>query len=128
LLLIAIICICATIFELLKFKKYLIRSKTLIDLDDVLSYKTLQSYGLSNVLVLPARTLEVQYYSGVSVIHPVRGAETPLDQITHLMKNYNIKYVLKFRDSDPYQLFATISRIRKMEKVVETKNFEVYKL
>jgi hypothetical protein len=125
---IAIVCILFTLFAMVKFKKYLISSKSLIDLDDVASYQTLKDHDLSNVLVLPARTLEVNYYSGISVVHPVRGAETPFDQITHLMENYDIRYVLKFRDSDPYQLFATMSRIKKMEKILEFKNFEVYKL
>ena len=117
-----------TLMALSKFRKYLHNSKMLIDNDDLSSYSILKTHNLSNVLVFPARALEVSYYSKITVIHPVRGAETPVDQISHLIENYRINYVLKFKDSDPYQLFATMRKLKNMEKILDFKNFEIYKL
>jgi hypothetical protein len=121
-------CIFLSLIALSKFKRYLTNSKAIIDDDDVSSYSILKNHGLYNVLVFPARTLEVSYYSKITVIHPVRGAETPVDQISHLIENYNISYVLKFKDSDPYQLFDTMAKMKSMEKILDFKNFEIYKL
>lgn len=117
-----------SLLALSKYKKYLVDSRAIIDSDDVSSYHSLKELNLSNVIVFPARTLEVNYYSRISVVHPVRGAETPLEQVTHLTENYRLKFVLKFKDSDPYGLFATLTKMKKMEKVLDFKNFEVYQI
>ncbi len=127
-LLVAAACIFLTLIALFKFKKYIIKSHGLVDPEDISSYNTLKDRNFNNVLVFPARTLEVNYYSQIRVIHPVRGAETPLDQITHLVDNYRIKYVLKFKDGDPYQLFATMAKMRNLTKILDFKNFELYEL
>jgi hypothetical protein len=127
-MLVSIPCIFLSLIALFKFREYLHNSKAIIDNDDISSYSILKNHNLSNVLVFPARTLEVSYYSKITVIHPVRGAETPVDQISYLIENYKINYVLKFKDSDPYQLFATMAKLKNMEKILDFKNFEVYKL
>ena len=127
-LLISIACVFLSLVALSKYKRYLDNSKALIDKDDISAYFALKDHGLNNVLVFPARTLEVSYFSGIDVIHPVRGAETPIEQITHLVENYRISYVLKFKDSDPYQLFATMAKMKRMEKILNFKNFEIYKI
>lgn len=127
-LLVAVACIFFTLIALFNFKKYINKSRGLVDPEDISSYNTLKENNFNNVIVFPARTLEVNYYSQIRVIHPVRGAETPIHQITHLVDNYRIKYVLKFKDSDPYQLFATMGKIRNLTKILDFNNFELYEL
>jgi hypothetical protein len=128
-LIVSFACVGVSLLALLKFRRYLVQSKALVDPGDVLSYLSLRDYGLSNLLVFPSnRTLEVCYYSGLSVIHPVRGANTPSEQITNLTNNYEIRYVLRFKGEDPYQLFATIANTTNMKKIADFKNFELYRI
>ena len=128
-LLVSFTCISISLLVLMKYRRHLVHSKALVDPDDILSYYSLRDYNLSNLLVFPgARTLEVRYYSKISVIHPVRGPETPVEHITNLTNNYEIRYVLKFKDNDPYQLFATMTNMKKMEKIADFANFELYKI
>ena len=128
-LLVSFACIFLSLLALLKFRKYLAQSKVLIDSNDVSSYKLLKEYNVSNLLVFPGnRTLEISYFSGVSVIHPVRGPKTASEHLANLINNYEIKYVLKFRDDDPYKLFATMTNMIKMKKIADFNEFEIFEL
>ena len=128
-LIVSLVCAAVSLLSLLKYRKYLVRSKALVDPDDVISYYSLRDYSLRNLLVFPGnRTLEVRYYSGISVIHPVRGADTPSEQIAYLKNNHEIKYVLKFKHNDIYQLFATMANMVDMKKIADFKNFELYRI
>ncbi|MCW3997065.1 MAG: hypothetical protein NWF10_00660 [Candidatus Bathyarchaeota archaeon] len=122
-------CISISLLALLKYRKHLVHSKTLVDPDDILSYYSLRDYNFSNLLVFPgSRTLEVSYYSGISVIHPVRGPKTPVGHITNLTKNYGIRYILRFKGNDRYQLFATMLKMIKMKKILDLNTFELYQV
>jgi hypothetical protein len=41
-----------------------------------------------------------------------------------LLNKYGIQYVLKFKGTDPYQLFAKLTNMVSMKKILGFKNFE----
>jgi hypothetical protein len=45
-----------------------------------------------------------------------------------LLNRYGIQYILKFKDTDPYQVFATLMTSANLNKISVSKNFELYKL
>ena len=117
---------------LFKFKNYLYHSKALIDPDDILSYRSLRDYSLSNLLVFPhTRTLEVNYFTKLHVVHPVRKRTTfnsDSEYLDNLLNTHGIQYVLKFKGTDPSQLFATLTTMVSMKKILVFKNSELYEL
>jgi hypothetical protein len=126
--LLLVVCIPLSLVALFKFRKYLDRSKALTDPNDILSYGCLRDYSINNLLVFPTnRTLEVGYYSGLKIIHLVRGPKTATEHIANLLNNYEITYILKFKDEDCYQLFATMVNMTNMKKIADFTNFELYK-
>jgi hypothetical protein len=128
-LLLSFLCIFVSFLALLKWKKYLNDSMTLVDQDDILSYNSLKSYRINNLLVFPhTRTLEVNYFTNLHVIHPVRpkGNQLP-EHIQRLIKFYKIQHILKFKGHDD-ENFASIKNVVKLEKILESTNYEVYKL
>jgi len=130
--LVSFVCAFMSFLALFKFKRYLYNSKALIDPDDILSYRSLRDYSLSNLLVFPpTRTLEINYFTKIHVIHPVRKEtrfNSDSEHLDNLLNTYGIRYVLKFKGTDPYQLFATLTNIVSMKKIFGFKNFELYEL
>jgi hypothetical protein len=126
---VAFTCALLSFLALFKFKRYLHHSKALVDPDDILAYRSLRD-NLGNLLVLPhTRTLEVNYFTKLQVVHPVRKKFRSTSQhLDDLLKTYGIQYVLKFKDTDPFQIFATLMTIANLNKILVFKNFEVYKL
>jgi hypothetical protein len=114
-LLISLVCISISFLSLFKLKRYLNCSKVLVNPDDILSYGSLRNYGLTNLLVIPhTRTMEVNYFTELSVVHPVRGTGNVLEFWGNLIDRYQIEYLLKFKDTDPSQVFETLKNAKEM--------------
>jgi hypothetical protein len=115
---------------LFKYKKYLFKSMSLTNPADITAYNSLKEYSPNDLMVIPhTRTLEVGYFTRIQVIHGVRtNSSSAIGQLNHLMTTYDIKYVLKFRDNDPYDMFAALKKIAIFEKIGDFKNFELFQI
>ena len=131
-LLVSSICIVLCFIILLKYKEYLCNSRALVNSDDIISYRSLASYRLSNLLIFPpTRTLEVRYFTKLNVVHQVRkasGFKSDSEYLGNLLSKGNVQYVLKFKGTDPFQLFMRLSNIVKMKKIADFTNFELFEL
>lgn len=124
---VSFVCVVMSFLALFKLKRYLHDSKALVDHDEILSYHSLKNYSLSNLLVFPhIRTLEVNYFTKLRVVHPVRPRPWNSKDIGNLLNTYRIQHILKFKGDD--QTFATIKNNINMNKISEFSNFELYKL
>jgi heme/copper-type cytochrome/quinol oxidase subunit 1 len=130
--LVSFVCVFMSFLALFKLKRHLYYSKALVDPDDILSYRSLRDYSLSNLLVFPhTRTLEVSYFTKLHVIHPVRREKrfnSDSEYLDSLLNTYGVRCVLKFKGTDPYQLFAKLTDMVSMKKILDFKNFELYEL
>jgi hypothetical protein len=130
--LVSSVCIVMSFLALFKFKRKLHHLKALVDPDDILAYGSLRDYGLSNLLVFPGnRTLEVNYFTKLHVVHPVRvssSVHSASEYLDNLITTYGIQYILKFKGTDLYQHFATLTTMASMTKILAFTNFELYKL
>lgn len=117
-------------YALSQYKKYLIKTNSLTNPQDVSSYKSLKEYAANNLLVIPhTRTLEVGYFTQLQVIHGVRTKSLSIQtHLEHLLNSYNINYVVKFKKIDPYQTFETLTKMMKSAKILDVENFELYRL
>lgn len=117
----------AYVVVLSKYKKHLYEARELVDADDIFSYECLGKCDLKNLLVFPStRTLEVNYFTKLHVIHQVRSKDN--DQkvsLEYVVNNYNIRYVISFKDADPFHRYATLLTFANVKKLQEFKNFEL---
>jgi hypothetical protein len=122
-------CVVLTFLALFKFKRYLYHLKGLVDPDDILAYRSLRD-NLGNLLVFPhTRTLEVNYFTKLQVVHPVRiRFNSASELLDNLINKYGIQYVLKFKGADSDHIFATLTNIVSMKKILAFMNVELYKL
>ncbi len=114
-----------------KYKRHLNQAKELVDSDDIKAYHSLTEYNPCQLLVFPStRTLEVHYFTELNVIHPVRTKTTVTEKeyLEHLMRDYKVQYILRFKDVDPSQRFAILSEMVKMKKVRFFKNIELFEI
>lgn len=130
-LLIFLICFLVSTAVLLMYKKHIYQSNWLVDPGDILSYQDLKGCFLSNLLVFPPnRTLEVNYFTGLSVIHPVRmkTSETLTEFFERLLRNYKLRYVFRFKgaahtgSNDTFSIFENMVRLK---TIMVFKNFEI---
>lgn len=124
------VCFIASVAAFIKYKSHLCHSKELLDPDDILAYQTLKNYSLNNLLVFPpTRTLEVNFFTKLNVIHPVRAKDSTLtDHLKGLLNKYNFKYVLRFKGVDPYQRFSTLANMVHLKSVLTLNSFELFEL
>jgi hypothetical protein len=122
------ICVSMSFLALLKLKRYLDLPNSLVHPDDISSYCSLRNYSLSNLLVFPhIRTLEVNYFTDLGVIHLVRPTSTWTSKhVENLLNKYGIQFVLKFKGDS--QIFEKLKDIVHINKILVSTNFELYKL
>jgi hypothetical protein len=118
-----------TFLGLFRIKRYLYQSKLQVDPDDILAYRSLGD-NLGNLLVFPhIRSLEVNYFTKLQVVHPVRsGFNSDSELLGNLINIYGIQYVLKFKVTDSDHIFATLTNIVSVKKILAFMNVELYKL
>ncbi len=115
-----------SLIALLRLKKNIKDSKMLVNPNDIPLYQSLKDCCTSNLLVIPSiRTLEVNYFSQLSVVHLVRGHGI-LDYLAKIIETYKIGYILKFKGTDPYALFEGIKNSLTIEKIGDFENFELH--
>jgi len=115
-------------FALIRLKKNVNDSKMLVNPNDIRLYQSLKDCCPGNFLVIPSiRTLEVNYFSQISVVHLVRGHGI-LGYLAQIIETYKIGYILKFKGSDPYDIFEGIKKSLSIEKTIDFENFEIYEI
>ena len=131
-LLVSLLCIVLCFIILFKYKEYLCNSKALVNSDDISAYRSLATFGLKNLLIFPqTRTLEVRYFTKLYVVHQVRkgsGFKSDSEYLSDLLSKGDVQYVLKFKGTDPFQLFARLSNFVNMKKIATFTNFELFEL
>jgi hypothetical protein len=126
--LVSLICVFMSFLALFKLKRYLHDSNYIVHPDDISSYRSLRNDSLSNLLVFPhIRTLEVNYFTGLRMVHLVRPKSiwTP-QHLENLLDKYGIQFVLKFKGDS--QIFEKLKDIVQINKILVFTNFELYKL
>ena len=124
-------CFFVSILALYKYKILLHKRKNLVNPDDVLSYQTLRNYSLGNLLVFPhTRTLEVNYFTGLKVVHPVRSKEsmTTSQILANLLSKYEIRHVLKFKSQYSNEEFETLKSMVNLTMISDFNNLELYEI
>jgi len=115
-------------FAVIRLKKNVNDSKMLVNPNDIRLYQSLKDCCPGNFLVIPSiRTLEVNYFSQISVVHLVRGHGI-LGYLAQIIETYKIGYTLKFKGSDPYDIFEGIKKSLSIEKTIDFENFEIYEI
>jgi len=114
--------------SLFELKRYLHHSNDLVCPDDISAYHSLRNYNLSNSLVFPhIRTLEVNYFTDLRVVHLVRPKSTwDSKHLENLLNKYGIQFILKFKGDSP--IFEKLRDIVHINKILVFTNFELYKL
>jgi hypothetical protein len=128
-LLVFFVCLSISAVVMLKYKKHIFRSKWLVDPKDLVAYQSLKDSGVSDLLVFPPnRTLEVNFFTELSVIDPIRKKEsfTLTELFEDLLNKYSCKYVIHFKDVDPYDRFSVFKNMVNVERVLSFENFDVY--
>lgn len=114
-----------------KYKNHIYQTRSLVDSSDVSSYHSLHGSNFCNLLVFPPnRTLEVNFFTGLSVIHPVRMkvSETVEEHIKRLLHDYDIRYVVRFEGPQPFNKFSILAKLVTMKTIIAYKNFEILEL
>ncbi len=112
--------------SLLRLKKSIDNSKMIVNPSDILLYQSLKECCTSNLIVIPSiRTLEVNYFTQLNVVHLVRGHGI-LGYLAQIIETYKIGYILKFKGADSYALFEGIRNSHTLEKIKDFENFELY--
>jgi hypothetical protein len=116
-------CSFMTFLVLHRYKRHLHESKLLINPSDT-SYSCLRNHKLGNVLVFPRiRTLEVNYFAKLQVVHLVRPQSNTNQNIAC---RYGIKHVLIFKGDD--KALAELKSAFDMSRILTSPLFELYKL
>jgi uncharacterized membrane protein len=112
---------------LLKYRRHLHEARELVDAEDISSYERLSKYDLKNLLVFPAtRTLEFNYFTKLPVIHQVRSKDPDHKvSLEYVFDTYNVRYVINFKDADPFNRYATLLTFATVKKLEAFKNFEL---
>jgi len=131
--LVSIICVFMCFIALFKFKKYIHESNSLVHPDDISSYHTLRNFSarasFGNLLVVPhIRTMEVNFFTGLNVVHLVRPKKMwASGDIKNLLNRYEIKFVLKFKGCTSPLLEKLMDTVH-TNKILELTNLELYRL
>ena len=113
---------------LLRLKKSIENSKMIVNPSDIQLYQTLKEYCNTNLMIIPSiRTLEINYFTQLNVIHLVRGHGI-LGYLAQIIEAYKVGYILKFKGVDSYALFEGIRNLRNLEKIKDFENFELYSI
>jgi len=116
------------LIALLRYKRFVINSKMLVNPADISLYSSLKKKCPGNFLVFPGiRTLEVNYFSDLNVVHLVRGHAIS-ESMKRIIDSYDVSYILKFKGSDPYDLFKKLDETMKINKILDFEDFIVYSL
>lgn len=124
---ILLICIAFSSFALLKLKRLFQRQKLFTSLEDAKTYDVLKNYCSDNMLVFPhTRGLEVNYFTNIRIIHPVRSKHWDSNQLTKWIRDYKVGFVLKFKCDS--KAFDDLAVSVKMEKILDQGDYELFKL
>ena len=125
------VCLVMPILILNRYKTHLYKRKDLVNSDDILSYRLLSNYNLGNLLVFPhTRSLEVNYFTRLKVVHPVRTKETMTDSqiLNSILSKYEIGHVLRFKNKDSNEKFEALTSIVNVKLISDFGYFELYEL
>jgi hypothetical protein len=121
-------CVVLCSISLYKFKSYIHNSSALVDSNDVSVYGSLKNQSLGKLVVLPhIRTLEINYFTGLSVAHPVRLStpQTP-EMFSNMLAKQRIEHIIKFKYY--HEEFTAVVKTKGLTRIMAYTNFEVYRV
>jgi hypothetical protein len=121
------ITVLVTFLELHRFKKSLHESRLLVNPGDASAYSCLRNRKLGNVLIFPhIRTLEVNYFAKLHVVHFVRGRSMTYQNVAH---KYGIKHILIFKADDRARAsFLELEGAFNLSRILTSPLFELYEV
>ena len=129
--LVVAVCLILTFLGLFKVKKYVSRSKLQVEPDDIVSYGSLGN-NIGPLYVFPhIRSLEVQYFTNLPVIHPVRPNSNSEEELfEYLITTYGIRNVVRIKaeNSEADFSFEALKRVANIKLISTFKNIELFSL